>query len=832
MSRFLLLSILVTAFLLIIACIFTPTPSAAPILAELRLQTAAQPASFTGTDQIIGYTYTISYTGTTSLTGPLTVTDDKAVAQCPDLSTVGNKNNKLETGESVTCAGGLKTTQADVTAGSITSTATAHIDGRDSNSVKTVVGLNVTSPLAIAVLASSPNFSQVNQTITYTYQIKNTGSAPLGPTQFVVTDTRISPTPINCQGNTMLLGPGETVSCTVDYKTTQADVDAKVITDSATATGGGVSTAQPGTVTVNFGNVPVPIPGGTSNIPRGSTYPHLVESGEWMLQIARCYGADFDTVRRANPQIIDPDIISPGQTISVPNVGSVGQIWGKPCITTYTVKAGDSWASVASQFDAAVDVLMEANKDVGFGAGKTLVIPIHSRSYGSGTVPVTPLPTRQPVRLTFTATNPTVSQQGTLGAAPDTIHYIFTAAAGQILTIKLTVPSNDINLGVVGPNNTTVKALDNTTSWSDTLKANGDYSIDLVSASATTSKTYTIDVTLTTPTQASPFERVADINTGPGDSKPSYMTVFNGQLFFQATGNDNTGAELWKYDATLRAASRVKDINPGPNGSDPAFLVPFGNMLYFSALGDTTGGRELWRFNGTDTGRVTDINAGTGDSNPMYLTVFNNALYFSAKGSDNAGTELWKFDGTTPTRVTDINPGAGDSNPAYLAVFNGALYFSAVGPNGAGTELWKFDGTNATMAADINKDLNSSNPAFLTPFNNALYFSANGGDGNGTELWKFDGTTASLAADINKGPADSVPTYLTVFNNALYFSANGDSAGFEIWKFDGTTASRVSDLNPAGNANPAFLTPFNNELYFQANANDNTGAELWKYKGP
>jgi ELWxxDGT repeat protein len=112
-----------------------------------------------------------------------------------------------------------------------------------------------------------------------------------------------------------------------------------------------------------------------------------------------------------------------------------------------------------------------------------------------------------------------------------------------------------------------------------------------------------------------------------------------------------------------------------------------------------------------------------------------------------------------------------------------------------------------------------------------LYFSANANDNKGTELWKFDGTTASLAADINPA-GDSVPTYLTVFNNALYFSANGDSAGFELWKFDGTNATRVSDINPAGNANPAYLTFYNNELYFQANANDGTGAELWKFKGP
>jgi ELWxxDGT repeat protein len=828
MSRFLLLSILVTAFLLIIACIFTPTATPASVLAELRLKTDAEPASFSAAGQFVTYNYTLSYTGTTPLTGPVTITDDKATALCPDLNTIGNKNNKLDANEKIVCASAYTTTAADVTAGTITSTATAHSGGQDSNSVKTVVTLTGTSPLTLTVSTNSPTFNAVDQTITYTYQIKNTGTTAVGPTQFTVTDPRISPTPIPCQGGTTLLGPGESINCTFDYKIKQTDIDAKTITDSATASGGNVTTSQPATVTINFGSAP--IPGGTSNIPKGSTYKHPVEPGEWMLQIARCYGADFDTVRRANPQISDPDFITVNDTITVPNVGSVGQIWGEPCITTYTVKSGDSWTSIATQFDAAVDVLMEANKDVGFGTGRTLVIPIHSRSYGTGTVPIPQPSTRQPIRLTFTATNPSVSQQGTLGAAPDTMHYVFTASAGQILTVKLTVPSNDINLGITGPNSAAVKPLNNTLSWSNPLNANGDYSIDLVSASGTTNKTYTLDVTLTTPT-ASPFQRVADINTGQADSKPSYMTISNGQLYFQATGSNNLGSELWKYDAAQGAASFVKDINPGPTGSDLAYLVPYQNMLYFSALADTTGGRELWRFNGTDAGRVTDINVGTGDSNPMYLTVFKDVLYFSAKGSDNFGNELWKFDGTTYSRATDINPGNGDSNPAYLTVFNDTLYFSAVGPNGAGTELWKFDGTTPTMAFDINKGLNSSNPSFLTPFNGALYFSANGGDGNGIELWKFDGTNATLAADINKGAGDSVPTYLTVLNGALYFSATGDGNGYEIWKYDGTNASRVSDKDPwAGNTSPQFLTAFNNEIYFQANGNDNAGIELWKYK--
>ena len=835
MSRFLRLSLLVTAILLMIACGLSANSSGGnnSILAEnsvVRLTVQAQPSTFTSAGLVIAYTYTVTNTGTTPLTGPVTITDNKATVLCPNLNTIGNKDDRLDQTETITCASAYTVTANDVTAGNVTSTAQAHVGGIDSNVVNTVVSLAENKVLTISVSASPTTFSQANQVITYTYVIKNNGTATLGPTQFVVRDDHI-PTPINCGPNNAIMAPNESVTCQATYTITQNDVTLGKVTNTATASGGGAGTIQPASVTVTTGSVPGQAPSGSTTISRGSTVQHKVLDGEWLWQITRCYGADFNTVINAN-RLDDPNLIFIDEIVTVPNAGSVSTIFGEPCIKPYIVKSGDTWDSIANDpsNNAAVDVLIAANPGITLSTGKEIVVPLNSKFYGnSGYVP--PAPTRQPIPLTFSASNPTVKQTGKIGT-PDTIRYVFTGATGQSLTVKLSVPSNDVKLAVYGPNNTTLKVLDTNTSWSGTLNANGDYYIDLVSSLGAASKDYTLEVTLTNPAPASPFVQVADINPGVPDSKPSYLSLFNGQLYFQATGNDNAGAELWKYDPGLNAVSRVADINPGTGGSDPAFLTPFGNLLYFRANGNDNGGVELWRFNGTATGRVTDINPNVADANPMYLTLFNNALYFSAKSSDT-GTELWKYDGTVATRVADINPGPGDSNPAYLAVLNNVLYFSATSNDSAGTELWKFDGTNVIRAADINDGIGSSNPAFLTPFNTALYFSANGNDSAGTELWKFDGTKATRAADIVTGPGDSIPTYLTVFNNVLYFSANGDAAGFEIWKFDGTTASRVSDINAgAGNANPAFLTPFNNELYFQANANDGTGAELWKFKGP
>ena len=836
MSKFLRFSIAVAAVLLIIACGLTATPSSTNNsfvgeTAGLTLAIQPQATTYNQQGQQIPYNFVITNSSTSAFTGAVSVTDDKMAATCPGIETVGDKDANLEQGESITCTATYTISPADITATSVTDTATGHVGQQNTNTASAVIRLAENKVLTITVTANPQTYTAANQQIAYTYTITNTSAAAIGPTQFVVRDDR-NPNPINCGTNATTLAANQSITCSAVYTTTAADVALPQFINTVSASGGGAGVTQPATVTIRNSA----FTGGGSapgNYTKGSTIPHEVTEGEWLIQIARCYGADIDATLKANPQIADPNLILPKQRVTVPNVGTIATAWGPPCVKPYTVKSGDTWQSIASDpaNDAALDVLMEANRDISLTAGRVIKIPLHSKSYGSS-VPVTPPPGNQPIRLNFPAGNPKVTQNGTIGT-PQTIRYVFAGTAGQILTVKLTVPSNDVSLAIYAPNGTALKPLDTTNSWTGTLTASGDHNIDLVSSLGATSKQYTLEVTLNNPGPVSPVERVADINPGAGDSNVSYMRSFNGQLYFQANANDGVGAELWRYDTGLRALSRVADINPGAGGSEPAFLTQYGDMLYFKANGNDGGGAELWRFNGSATGRVTDINTGAGDSNPMYLTVFNNALYFRATGSDGKGAELWKYDGATVARVADINPDAGDSNPAYLTVFNNALYFSATSNDGSGTELWRFDGTNATRVADINAGVGNSSPAFLTVFNNALYFSANGNDGYGTELWKYDGTNPPVrAADINPGAGDSVPTYLTVFNNALYFSANGDASGFELWKFDGTNATRAVDINPAGNSNPAHLTVHNNELYFQANANDGAGAELWKFKGP
>jgi ELWxxDGT repeat protein len=321
------------------------------------------------------------------------------------------------------------------------------------------------------------------------------------------------------------------------------------------------------------------------------------------------------------------------------------------------------------------------------------------------------------------------------------------------------------------------------------------------------------------------------------DSLPSFLTVFDGLLFFSAY-DSHRGDELWKHNGTN--VTRVADISPdandtvkpSPNSSWPAELTVLGNALYFSANNGTAiPNYELWKYDGALTSRVANIHPDIGtnySSYPNNLTAFKNALYFMANDGAH-GYELWKHDSTGTVLLSDINPGSetNSSFPKKFTAFQDQLFFAALRDD-IGYELWKTDGTNTTLAADINTGADSSFPNYLTVFNNTLYFQAADAS-HGSELWKFDGNTASVAADINPA-GDAFPKNLTVFGSQLFFAANDGVHGWELWKFDGATAELVTDLNPSGDAFPENLLVFDGVLYFTATTPD-TGYELWKYDG-
>jgi LysM repeat protein len=106
--------------------------------------------------------------------------------------------------------------------------------------------------------------------------------------------------------------------------------------------------------------VPTGSGGQASPLTPGATVSHTVIRGEWMLQIARCYGIAYEALQSAN-RVPVPDLIMPGTVLTIPNIGSQGRIIGPPCVIAYTVVAGDTWESLAQRYATTTAILQRAN---------------------------------------------------------------------------------------------------------------------------------------------------------------------------------------------------------------------------------------------------------------------------------------------------------------------------------------------------------------------------------------------------------------------------------------------------------------------------------------
>src|SRR5215207_580665 len=280
----------------------TPAPTLTPRTA-ITVQTQNNVTTFSQPGEVINYQYVITNTGTQKLNEPVVVTDSPRQVICPSLSTVGNNDIYLDQNESVTCTASYSVTQSDVTTGSITNVASVQVGNATSaqTGITLTRGSPVPSPtLKLVKTASSQTYGAAGQTITYTFNITNTATTPLGPNPpFTITDNKLG-APFPCGPADTILAPNQTVSCSVTYTTTAADMGLANITNSATVSGGGQTSAA-ATVTIANLNAPTALPPtasvppvvtpGGSELTPGTTVQHRVAIGERLIQIARCYGA-------------------------------------------------------------------------------------------------------------------------------------------------------------------------------------------------------------------------------------------------------------------------------------------------------------------------------------------------------------------------------------------------------------------------------------------------------------------------------------------------------------------------------------------------------------
>ena len=94
--------------------------------AALAMVKTATPLTYSSVGDIISYSYEVSVSGNVGIDGPIVIDDDITLDEsCPALSTVGNGDGVLDSGETVTCTSSHNIVQADLDSGSVTNVASA-----------------------------------------------------------------------------------------------------------------------------------------------------------------------------------------------------------------------------------------------------------------------------------------------------------------------------------------------------------------------------------------------------------------------------------------------------------------------------------------------------------------------------------------------------------------------------------------------------------------------------------------------------------------------------------------------------------------------------------
>lgn len=167
----------------------------------LTITKSATETYFTAAGDVLNYSYVVKNTGSAPLLGPATVADDKSTDEsCPAISTatggIADGDNYLDSNEQITCTATYTVTAADVTAGQVTNTASAAIDGVTSPTDSETVSMAMPS---LTVIKSVTAYSDpINGTsgpkaipgsfMTYTILVTNTGLGQADNSSTVIAD--------------------------------------------------------------------------------------------------------------------------------------------------------------------------------------------------------------------------------------------------------------------------------------------------------------------------------------------------------------------------------------------------------------------------------------------------------------------------------------------------------------------------------------------------------------------------------------------------------------------------------------------------------------------
>ena len=136
---------------------------------------------------------------------------------------------------------------------------------------------------------------------------------------------------------------------------------------------------------------------------------HVVKPGDTLSGIAREHGVSLDAVIRANPQISNPNLIHPGEEVTLPKGGA-----GSPAApATYTVQRGDTLSEIGARFGVDWRILAQLN---GL-SNPDLIRPGQQLQIGGGGAP--PTTGAPPVNGPAAPNDPAASVEGRTRQAMD-----------------------------------------------------------------------------------------------------------------------------------------------------------------------------------------------------------------------------------------------------------------------------------------------------------------------------------------------------------------------------------------------------------------------------
>lgn len=348
-----------------------------------------------------------------------------------------------------------------------------------------------------------------------------------------------------------------------------------------------------------------------------------------------------------------------------------------------------------------------------------------------------------------------------------------------------------------------------------------------------------------------------DINQGPADSFPSFLTAANGLVYLQyndAAGNINLGYFTNDSTTPVSIATNLQPYQPvtgAPGGvNNNQFYYQNGSLFFYSWVSQSAG-RELTYITAAAPTTVNTVNVNgkaaqssllyTDDfvpvADPVDPTVFYYGAQLKKKGYEPVKVSI---PSATVTLIEDINRGATVSSFAGrngLYRLNGRSLFTAYG-GAQGVEAFSTLGAKkrTKVLANVQKGADSSYPSDFAAIGKGWAYAAFSSAG-GRELFGVTPTgKTSIQIDttnVNAGTASSNPSSIVNYLGDLYFSAFTPATGYELFTVSkvGNGADLVADIFPGnGSSFPTELTVFNNLLYFVASGNG-TGAELWYTDG-